>query len=472
MFSKFKEVLTSPKYSKTLKLIFVLAIVAAIPLTVLIAQRQQEIRQRAGGPTSMPFPPSNFALKFSPSEATVKTGENFTVEILLDPGSNQVSGTDLFLSYNTGTISLAGFTASKTGYLNDTLINKIGIGTFQYAAVNTGSTLNNPYESFSLGTLTFKALTAGTAKVMVASVQVTALGQVDPLTAGNVSWGTYTVADQITPTSAPVTPTNTPAPQLSPTSTITPSSSPIEGDINNDNDINLLDFNIWRNEFLAIVTTKQADLNFDGKVDLIDFNIWRRAFNPVTPTSGQLSPTPTPVSQTFIKRVFVTSSTYDGDLKTAGSKWGLGAATNGLDGADKICQGTANTAKLGGAWKAWLSDYNTSASSRLTHVTIPYELVNGTVIANGWLDLTDGTLKNPISVTENGNTYYPGVWSGTLFSGDKYPVQSNSATCVDWATNYSGGVGRMGQAGSINFQWADVTQTNCSTALALYCFEQ
>ncbi|MBI3092938.1 MAG: hypothetical protein HYZ02_01735, partial [Candidatus Levybacteria bacterium] len=37
----------SPNYSRTLSILALLAVVLAIPLTVYIAQKQQEIRQRA-----------------------------------------------------------------------------------------------------------------------------------------------------------------------------------------------------------------------------------------------------------------------------------------------------------------------------------------------------------------------------------------------------------------------------------------
>ncbi|MBI2442403.1 MAG: right-handed parallel beta-helix repeat-containing protein [Candidatus Levybacteria bacterium] len=63
---------------------------------------------------------------------------------------------------------------------------------------------------------------------------------------------------------------------LPPTPTATPVS--IVGDINKDGRVDLLDFNIWRDEFLGNVTTKLADLNNDAKVDLLDFNLWLTAY--------------------------------------------------------------------------------------------------------------------------------------------------------------------------------------------------
>ncbi|MDP3987675.1 MAG: hypothetical protein Q8P80_00860 [Candidatus Levybacteria bacterium] len=49
---KIKEILKNSNISKNLKLIFVIAVIAAIPLTVIASQQKQEIRQRAAEPIS------------------------------------------------------------------------------------------------------------------------------------------------------------------------------------------------------------------------------------------------------------------------------------------------------------------------------------------------------------------------------------------------------------------------------------
>lgn len=54
--------------------------------------------------------------------------------------------------------------------------------------------------------------------------------------------------------------------------------SPLLGDINNDGNVDILDFNIWRNEFLGLSASKTSDGNKDSKIDLIDFSIWLNAF--------------------------------------------------------------------------------------------------------------------------------------------------------------------------------------------------
>ncbi|MBI2622695.1 MAG: hypothetical protein HYW64_01200 [Candidatus Levybacteria bacterium] len=93
-------------------------------------------------------------------------------------------------------------------------------------------------------------------------------------------------------------------PSLSPTLPpgVTPTTAPqrVEGDANGDNSVDILDFNIWRDEFLGNSQTKQADFNGDGVVDLLDFTIWRNAIAAPSPspTSPPNVPSPTPSSPT------------------------------------------------------------------------------------------------------------------------------------------------------------------------------
>jgi cysteine-rich repeat protein len=158
------------------------------------------------------------------------------------------------------------------------------------------------------------------------------------------------------------------------------------------------------------------------------------------------------------KRVFLTSTAYSGDL-------------GGLDGADAICNDLATEVGLSGTYKAWLSDSFTSVSERFTH-TGPYILVDGTPVADNWVDLTDGYLSNQINRDEK-NTYYASqqiVWTNTLPSGE---IKNNyfAYNCNDWTTtSYLGGTGSTYYP---HFYWTNrnVTST-CSFPQRLYCFEQ
>lgn len=178
------------------------------------------------------------------------------------------------------------------------------------------------------------------------------------------------------------------------------------------------------------------------------------------PTS---SPTPSPTPSVVpTKMVFVTSSTYSGNL-------------GGLSGADSKCQSKANAAGLKGTWKAWLSDDTTSASSRLTHFNGPYVRKDGLVVATSWRDLTDGTLQNPIRIDELGGDMYnytTAAWTGTSTSGNI--IKPN---CNNWTNNSSSYdiQGVYGGISSTKSYWtvsAESTSICSNNNVALYCFEQ
>ncbi len=166
------------------------------------------------------------------------------------------------------------------------------------------------------------------------------------------------------------------------------------------------------------------------------------------------------------KKVFVSSATYDGNL-------------GGLAGADAKCQALADAAALPGTYKAWLSDSTGSPSTRFTQSTVPYVLVDGTVVANDWADLVDGTLAHAIDKTELGgappvgNTScagggYATVWSATSQSGT---LASASLTCSNWTATTGGAY--WGVATQTNSFWsAWCTGGICSWVSPLYCFQQ
>lgn len=185
------------------------------------------------------------------------------------------------------------------------------------------------------------------------------------------------------------------------------------------------------------------------------------------PTSVVITPTPTPAISNA-KRVFVTSTTYNGNL-------------GGLSGADAKCQARANAVNLGGTWKAWITDYsNVDAASRLNHSTVPYQLLNGTVIANNWADLTDQTLMKPIEITEYGtvvdrpnpyNSSFWDVWTNTWTSGH---IWDSATTCDNWTSSSETKFGIGGSSYQSDYGWTIVANSNhkCNTLARLYCFEQ
>lgn len=462
---KVSEFISTLRNSKYLGLIAILALVAIIPITVLVAQMNQDIRQRASEVSLSPVsPPSttypNVSFDLSPTTITKTTSDApFQAQITVKAGTNNVTGLDFTLVYNQNVLELTGFSPVTTNSFSTQLVKTTDstAGTLRYSAINMQGALTG---DILVGTLTFRPKALGSSPITFSTIKLTVLNYNQALFNSNKILGTYIVV-------APA-----------PISTA-PTQIPVLGDANGDRVVDILDYNIWRDEYTGILSTKRADFNNDGIVDLTDFNIWRNAANPVvpTPTTSVASPTPTirvasptPIASVS-KRVFVTSTIYSGDLRSAGSNFGLGTATNGLDGADKICQGRANITRLGGTWKAWLSDNTTSAANRLTHANIPYKGLNGVTIASNWADLTDGNLQNPILMNEvrsyNGNY----VWTGTKHDGTI--INPGSSKCLNWtsSTDFSG-PGAVGQSGYTDFHWSWNSSYSCSRNFSLYCFEQ
>jgi hypothetical protein len=171
-----------------------------------------------------------------------------------------------------------------------------------------------------------------------------------------------------------------------------------------------------------------------------------------TPTS---TPTQIPTSAPLFKYVFVTGTTYSGNL-------------GGLSGADQICQSLANQVGLSGTYKAWLSDSVTNSSSRITHATAPYQRIDGVTVADNWSDLTDGSLRAPISITESGGFVSgTGVWTNSKPAG---MIASTTNTCTNWGS--VSGKSVRGSDNSTTGSWTSNGLLGCNYYLHLYCFQE
>jgi hypothetical protein len=192
--------------------------------------------------------------------------------------------------------------------------------------------------------------------------------------------------------------------------------------------------------------------------------------------AGPTTPIPDDAAATR-KLVFLTSALYTADL-------------GGLTGADAKCQAAASTAKVPGSYKAWIGDLVTSPPDRLTHSDVPYELVDGTLIASDWTELLaqgDAALAHPIDETELGgpatrqpvsDDCAPTAWTGDFHSG----LAVGSSECAGWTiavddagTSGDGGVAgaSLGATNETTSNWrASCYTLRCSQLAPLYCFEQ
>lgn len=276
---------------RVVSLIILIALLVAVPLTVFVAQRQQELRQRAAPQVSPPAPPASLALVPSSTRNTV--GQEFEVKVFVKSSGNTLTGVYTTLLLNKDVLDFVAFRPNPA--FNTQLINRYvsSSGTFRFAAVDTyATTITGDVE---LGTLRLRAKAPGTGTaVFDRNSQITALSVIGKLPVQDNVDGSYLVF--LPPTATPI-PTNTPTPL--PTSTPTPAPptatptpvpptntpTPAPGDIDQDSQFTILDFNIWRDAFLAQVNGQpipdsRADVNGDGSVDLIDFSIWRNNFQP------------------------------------------------------------------------------------------------------------------------------------------------------------------------------------------------
>jgi hypothetical protein len=167
-----------------------------------------------------------------------------------------------------------------------------------------------------------------------------------------------------------------------------------------------------------------------------------------------------------VKHVFVTSQIFEA------------GAFGGIPGADDICRKLAVAAGLSSSYAAWLSDSTTSPVARFPEDAGPYELVDGTIVANNWTDLTSGQLRHAIDLTELGmppptapGGCAGGVWSDTTEAG---ALLDPTATCGDWA-DPTASMTAQGSTTSIDM-WSAFceasTDAACSQSAPFYCFEQ
>ena len=164
-----------------------------------------------------------------------------------------------------------------------------------------------------------------------------------------------------------------------------------------------------------------------------------------------------------VRKVFLTSATFTGKL-------------GGLAGADAICFNAAQQVPSlkGRIFRAWLSDTTKSASdpTRTTQGTREYLRTDGSIFAQSYFDMTDGTIAKPLNFDEQGNNLSGaalelGAWTGTDFDGSY-----NLSSCNNWTSEASTDNGSVGDSQATDSTWtAFSTATSCNARRHLYCIE-
>jgi hypothetical protein len=176
------------------------------------------------------------------------------------------------------------------------------------------------------------------------------------------------------------------------------------------------------------------------------------ATSTATPTATE---TPTATATPVFNKVFVTSSTFNGDL-------------GGQSGADAECASLASGAGLSGTFKAWLSTSTLNAKDKLGAAR-GFIRTDGQPFADQVSDIIAGKILHPIDLDENGaGIGTEDVWTGTLKAGT-----AAALTCSNWTSNSNSVQGEEGVVFDGPLLWTDIGGggTFCNNALPLYCFD-
>jgi len=134
----------------------------------------------------------------------------------------------------------------------------------------------------------------------------------------------------------------------------------------------------------------------------------------------------------------------------------------------------ADDAGLAGTFMAWLGDGTEGPRERFTQDG-RFVLVDGTLIADSWDDLTDGTIAHYIDQTEDGEaptetilrcSTTQAVWTGAWSNG-----ATGGTHCSAWTDDNSPGV--LGRMDATDSYWTFAcTVGACNFSASIYCFEQ
>lgn len=151
--------------------------------------------------------------------------------------------------------------------------------------------------------------------------------------------------------------------------------------------------------------------------------------------------------------VFVTEAEYTADQVPAGLN---------------ICEPLATNAGLGLLiMEPWASYGGFDAVARfgLYDADGPWVRVDGTLVAMDFAELSSGTLRAPINLSENGNLVDGVAWTGLFADGS-----ASTSDCDDWTGTGLFTVGRVGDTMATDGTWTSSATQSCTGDAHLYCF--
>lgn len=289
---------------RLVSIIFVLLILAAIPVTVLVVRQRQEIRKRAAPATT---------LSFSPASVTKRPGETFTLDVRIDTGENTVSAAELVILVDPTKLKPKAITAGS--FLPVVLV--AAAVTDSRATITLGSPPTAPKEGTgTLATVTFEVVgESGTAAIRFAQeTQVAGIGE-----QGNVLVGatpaTVTISASLpspTPTPIVITPSPTPTGQVTPSETPTPTPTDTSG--------GEMTLSVTYPASQATVATSQPIIQGTAKMSsTVTITIYSDPITAVVTadSSGSWQYTPTVALADGSHRIVLTEQALDGTTRTS-----------------------------------------------------------------------------------------------------------------------------------------------------------
>lgn len=189
----------------------IITLLATIPLTVYFLQKQQDVQSHAAPATR---------LYFNPPSASKNVGDTFSMDVMMDPGSNQVSFVKLTISYDQNKINtVTSGTTCGTAFCVDASKFPATIEGPIYNPGNVSVTLSvgaNPTNVIQavtkIGTITFQAKdTTGSTPSQItfgSQTQVLSIASSDQPSENVLSGstpGSVTIGGGVSPTPSPTT---------------------------------------------------------------------------------------------------------------------------------------------------------------------------------------------------------------------------------------------------------------------------
>lgn len=135
-----------------------LLLLIAIPITYVVVQQQQEIRQKAAPATTLSLGLKSGSSQTYQKSATKNVGDEFDIDILLSTGDNQVLTVDAEIPYDSTKLELLSVEENRSLFPNALSQDKIknGVARLLVSTVNVQTPFTG--DDGVVGTLRFKAL--------------------------------------------------------------------------------------------------------------------------------------------------------------------------------------------------------------------------------------------------------------------------------------------------------------------------